>query len=65
MDAVFRFRSLGSGSSGNASLVELAGAKPQRLLVDAGFSSVKKLEQRLHAASGLSPDDLNAVFITH
>lgn len=65
MNATFRFRSLGSGSSGNASLVELAGAKPQRLLVDAGFSSVKKLEQRLHAASGLAVDDINALFITH
>jgi phosphoribosyl 1,2-cyclic phosphodiesterase len=65
MDATFRFRSLGSGSSGNASLVELAGARPQRLLVDAGFSSVKKLEQRLYAASGLAVDALGALFITH
>lgn len=65
MDAPFRFRSLGSGSSGNATLVELGGAKPQRLLVDAGFSSVKKLEQRLHAASGLGADAINALFITH
>jgi phosphoribosyl 1,2-cyclic phosphodiesterase len=66
MDATFRFRSLGSGSSGNASLVELAGSsKAQRLLVDAGFSSVKKLEQRLHAASGLTVDEISALFITH
>lgn len=65
MSAEFRFRSLGSGSSGNATLVELNGSRPQRLLVDAGFSSVKKFEQRLHAACGLLPDALNAVFITH
>lgn len=65
MDAPFRFRSLGSGSSGNATLVELGGSRPQRLLVDAGFSSMKKLEQRLHTASGLSPDKIDALFITH
>lgn len=65
MNAAFRFRSLGSGSSGNASLVELAGGKTQRLLVDAGFSSVKKLEQRLHAAAGLAAHALSALFITH
>ena len=65
MDAPFRFRSLGSGSSGNATLIELGGQRPQRLLVDAGFSSVKKLEQRLHSASGLMPDAVDAIFITH
>ena len=71
MDTPFRFRSLGSGSSGNATLVECGSSpaggtnSPARLLVDAGFTSVKKLEQRLHTASGLTPADLSAIFITH
>lgn len=59
-----RFRSLGSGSAGNATLVEAgAGARPSRLLVDCGFS-LRELELRL-ARAGLAPDDLDAVFVTH
>jgi len=65
MESSFRFRSLGSGSSGNATLIEAGGAaQTSRLLVDAGFT-LKKLEQRLHAATGLAPSDLDGVFITH
>lgn len=62
---MLRFRSLGSGSSGNATLVE-ASAGPHdvcRLLVDCGLG-VRQLEQRL-ARCGLSMADIDAIFITH
>jgi phosphoribosyl 1,2-cyclic phosphodiesterase len=61
-----RFRSLGSGSTGNATLVEAGGApgaRPTRLLVDCGFTQ-KELGLRL-AQQGLSCSDLDAVFVTH
>ena len=59
-----RFRSLGSGSSGNATVVEASdGITTTRLLVDCGFS-LRELERRL-ARSALAPDDLTAAFITH
>lgn len=61
---MIRFRSLGSGSSGNATLIEAtSGITTTRLLVDAGFS-LRDLETRLAAAT-LSFDDLDAVFVTH
>lgn len=55
-----RFASLGSGSAGNATLVE-AGAT--RLLLDCGFS-VKETEARL-ARLGVHPDTLSGVVVTH
>ena len=59
-----RFCSLGSGSGGNATVVEAAsGTTCSRVLVDAGFS-LRELDARL-ARAGLSADDLNAVFVTH
>ncbi|HZV92720.1 MAG TPA: MBL fold metallo-hydrolase [Caldimonas sp.] len=59
-----RFRSLGSGSGGNATVVEAsAGITTTRLLVDAGFS-LRELDTRL-ARAGLAGDDLDAIFITH
>lgn len=59
-----RFCSLGSGSSGNATLIEAGhGAVTQRLLIDCGFS-LRELETRL-ARIGLACDTLDAVFITH
>lgn len=59
-----RFCSLGSGSAGNALVVEAAsGATRSRLLVDCGFS-LRELELRL-ARRGLTPEDLDAVFVTH
>lgn len=59
-----RFRSLGSGSSGNATVVEATGGiTTTRVLVDCGFS-LKELEARL-ARAGLSTDDIDAVFVTH
>ncbi|MEP7301536.1 MAG: MBL fold metallo-hydrolase [Caldimonas sp.] len=59
-----RFRSLGSGSGGNATVVEASsGITTTRLLVDAGFS-LRELDARL-ARAGLAAADLDAVFVTH
>ena len=55
-----RFASLGSGSRGNAMVVE-AGAT--RVLVDCGFGP-RILAQRL-ARLGLAPADLDAILVTH
>lgn len=63
---MLRFKSLGSGSAGNATLVEArcgADARPTRLLVDCGLRP-SRLEAQL-GANGLTLDDLDAVFITH
>jgi phosphoribosyl 1,2-cyclic phosphodiesterase len=61
---VLRFRSLGSGSTGNATLVEAAsGGRTSRLLIDCGFS-LRQLTVRL-ARAGLAAADIDAVFITH
>ena len=58
-----RFKSLGSGSSGNATLVEASGSTPFRLLIDCGLG-LKQLLARLGGA-GLQPEDIHAIFITH
>lgn len=55
-----RFASLGSGSRGNALVVEAAGT---RVLVDCGFGP-RNLSVRL-ARLGLDPDDLDAILVTH
>lgn len=61
---MIRFASLGSGSSGNATLVEAShGITTTRLLIDCGFS-LRELNGRL-ARLGLSCSDLDAVFVTH
>jgi phosphoribosyl 1,2-cyclic phosphodiesterase len=61
---VIRFCSLGSGSTGNATVVEASsGITTTRLLIDAGFS-LRELEIRLDRA-GLAAADLDAVFVTH
>lgn len=51
---------LGSGSAGNAFLIEVEGT---RVLVDAGFSA-RGLEGRL-ASVGLVPESIDAILITH
>jgi phosphoribosyl 1,2-cyclic phosphodiesterase len=51
---------LGSGSSGNAVLVETARS---RILVDAGFAP-RILKQRL-AVAGVKPESIEAVVVTH
>lgn len=59
-----RFRNLGSGSGGNATLVEASqGITTTRVLVDAGFSE-RELTRRL-ALAGCTPADVDAIFITH
>ena len=61
---MLRFRSLGSGSAGNATLIEAGnGISTSRVLVDCGFG-VRHLEARLERA-GLVPTDITALFITH
>ena len=55
-----RFRVLGSGSSGNATLVE---AGESRILLDAGLSP-RELQERLQSA-GVEPASLQAVYLTH
>lgn len=51
---------LGSGSSGNAILLEAAGS---RILVDAGFPP-RILKRRL-AVAGVAPESIEAVVVTH
>lgn len=61
---MLRFRSLGSGSSGNATVVEAhSDGHVTRLLVDCGFS-LRALERRL-AQAQLAAGDIDAIFITH
>ena len=60
---MLRFKSLGSGSTGNATLIEVAGQRPVRLLVDCGLG-LKQLSVRL-AQAGLADGDIGALFITH
>ncbi len=62
---MLRLRNLGSGSSGNCTLVEAVadGGAITRLLVDCGLG-IRVLERRLGAA-GLAFSDLHALFITH
>ena len=55
-----RFCSLGSGSKGNASLVQLG---KTLLLVDCGFT-LKEITRRLQQ-SGLHPEALTGVLVTH
>ncbi|MFL9872262.1 MBL fold metallo-hydrolase [Paraburkholderia megapolitana] len=59
-----RFASLGSGSEGNALLVEAQdGATTTRVLLDCGFSA-KEVERRL-ARIGANVEALDAILITH
>ncbi|MES2686484.1 MAG: MBL fold metallo-hydrolase [Pseudomonadota bacterium] len=60
---MLRFKSLGSGSTGNATLIEAGGQPAFRLLVDCGLG-IRQLSLRL-AEAGLTSSDINAIFITH
>lgn len=62
---MLRFKSLGSGSSGNATLIEAtsSGSSGLRLLIDCGLG-LKQLLHRLGLA-GFTPTDVGAIFITH
>ena len=55
-----RFVSLGSGSRGNATLIE---AEETRILLDCGFAA-REVERRLEALD-VAPDSLNAILVTH
>lgn len=57
---MMRFASLGSGSRGNALVVE---AQATRVMVDCGFS-LRTTVERL-ARLGLAPQDISAILITH
>ena len=59
-NASMRFALLGSGSKGNALVVEYANT---RLLIDCGFSA-REMERRL-ARLELTPADIDALVITH
>jgi phosphoribosyl 1,2-cyclic phosphodiesterase len=58
-----RFKSLGSGSSGNATLVQSTASDPCNVLIDCGFG-LKQMVLRLEK-SGVPPSKLDAIFITH
>ena len=59
-----RFCSLGSGSEGNALIVEVRqGASTSRLMMDCGFG-LAETESRL-ARAGLSPANLDGIVVTH
>ena len=61
---MLRFRSLASGSSGNATLIEASdGLHRTRVLVDCGLG-LRQLMARL-AVEGIGPADLDGIFITH
>jgi phosphoribosyl 1,2-cyclic phosphodiesterase len=61
---MMRFCSLGSGSTGNATVVEAnSGNTVSRVLIDCGFS-LRELDRRL-ARVGLTSADIDAVFVTH
>jgi phosphoribosyl 1,2-cyclic phosphodiesterase len=57
---MLRFRVLGSGSSGNTTLVEGGGT---RILIDAGLAP-RELAERL-SAIGVEADSISAVFVSH
>ena len=61
---MLRLKNLGSGSAGNATLIEGSdGLRTRRLLVDCGLG-VRQLAARLDQA-GLAWSDIAAIFITH
>jgi phosphoribosyl 1,2-cyclic phosphodiesterase len=61
---VIRFKSLGSGSSGNATVIQArCGSQLVHLLVDCGLG-IRELDKRLGAA-GMMADQIDAIFITH
>ena len=59
-----RLKSLGSGSSGNATIVQARdGTQVTHLLIDCGLG-IRELARRLGAA-GMLPEHVDAIFITH
>ena len=61
---MIRFKSLGSGSSGNATVVQAReGTVLTHLLVDCGLG-IRELDKRL-AGAGMLAEQVDAIFITH
>ena len=61
---MLRFKSLGSGSSGNATVVQARGGTGiTHLLVDCGLG-LPQLDKRLRQA-GMLADQIDAIFVTH
>ena len=61
---MIRFKSLGSGSTGNATVIQArCGTQLVHLLVDCGLG-IRELDKRLGAA-GMLAEQIDAVFITH
>jgi phosphoribosyl 1,2-cyclic phosphodiesterase len=61
---LLRFKNLGSGSSGNATVIQArCGTQVVHLLVDCGLG-IRQLDKRL-AAAGMLADQIDAIFITH
>lgn len=60
---MIRFTSLGSGSEGNALLIEAGGPRGTRLLVDCGLP-VRQALARIEAR-GVDPMGLDAILVTH
>lgn len=58
-----RFASLGSGSEGNALLVDSEGSTPTHVLLDCGFG-IREMERRL-ARLGCEPEALTGILVTH
>lgn len=58
-----RFASLGSGSEGNATLVQSRDRQPTQVLVDCGLGR-RELERRM-ARLGCSPERLDGIVLTH
>jgi phosphoribosyl 1,2-cyclic phosphodiesterase len=61
---MLRFKSLGSGSSGNATVIQArGGVGVTHLLVDCGLG-LPQLDKRLRAA-GMLADQIDGIFVTH
>lgn len=61
---MIRFKSLGSGSSGNATVIQArCGTQLVHLLVDCGLG-LRELDKRLGAA-GMLAEQIDAIFVTH
>ena len=63
-DGMLRFKSLGSGSSGNATVIQARSESSlTHLLVDCGLG-IRQLDARLRQA-GMLAEQIDAIFITH
>lgn len=60
---MIRFTSLGSGSEGNALLIEAGGPRGTRLMIDCGLPLRHALARM--EARGVDPKGLNAILVTH